>query len=38
VAVRWNDVEGTKMTTLRGLAAFLEPMRVRWNHIRGRYA
>lgn len=38
VAVRWNDVEGTKMTTLRGLAAFLEPLRVRWNHIRGRYA
>jgi glycosyltransferase involved in cell wall biosynthesis len=38
VAVRWNDVEGTKMTALGGLAAFLEPMQVRWNQIKGRYS
>jgi glycosyltransferase involved in cell wall biosynthesis len=38
VPVKWNDVEGTKMTALRGLAAFLELLRVRWNQIRGRYA
>lgn len=37
VAVKWNDVAGTKMTTLRGLAAFLEPWQVRWNQIKGRY-
>lgn len=37
VPVRWNDVEGTKMTALRGLAAFLEPWQVRWNQIKGRY-
>jgi dolichyl-phosphate beta-glucosyltransferase len=38
VPVRWNDVQGTKVSTLRGLAAFLDPLRVRWNQIRGRYA
>jgi glycosyltransferase involved in cell wall biosynthesis len=38
VPVRWNDVAGTKMTALRGLAAFLEPWQVRWNQIRGRYS
>ncbi len=38
VPVKWNDVAGTKMTALRGLAAFLEPWQVRWNHIRGRYS
>jgi len=38
VPVRWNDVPGTKVSAWRGLAAFLDPLRVRWNHIRGRYA
>ena len=38
VPVKWNDVQGTKVSTLRGLAAFLDPLRVRWNHVRGRYA
>lgn len=38
VPVKWNDVQGTKVSALRGLAAFLDPLRVRWNHIRGRYA
>lgn len=37
VPVRWNDVPGTKINTLNGLAAFLDPMRVRLNQIRGKY-
>ena len=37
VPVRWNDVQGTKVSTLRGLAAFLDPLKVRWNQVRGRY-
>jgi glycosyltransferase involved in cell wall biosynthesis len=37
VPVRWNDVAGTKVSTWRGLAAFLDPVMVRWNQIRGRY-
>ena len=38
VPVRWNDVAGTKVSAWRGLAAFVDPLRVRWNQIRGRYA
>jgi glycosyltransferase involved in cell wall biosynthesis len=37
VPVRWNDVAGTKVSTWRGITAFLDPLRVRWNQIRGRY-
>ena len=37
VPVQWNDVTGTKVSTFGGLAAFLDPLRVRWNQIRGRY-
>ena len=37
VPVQWNDVTGTKVSTFSGLAAFLDPLRVRWNQIRGRY-
>jgi dolichyl-phosphate beta-glucosyltransferase len=37
VPVKWNDVVGTKVSTLRGLTAFLDPLRVRWNEVRGRY-
>jgi glycosyltransferase involved in cell wall biosynthesis len=37
VPVQWADVAGTKVSTWRGIAAFLDPLRVRWNHIRGRY-
>jgi len=37
VPVEWNDVPGTKVSALRGLAAFLDPLLVRWNQIRGRY-
>ena len=37
VAVRWNDVAGTKVTLLRGMKAYLDPLQVRWNGVRGRY-
>lgn len=37
VPVRWNDVGGTKVSLLRGLAAFLDPLRVRWNGLTGKY-
>ncbi|MGQ9916634.1 MAG: dolichyl-phosphate beta-glucosyltransferase [Bryobacteraceae bacterium] len=37
VPVRWANVEGTKVSLRKGLAAFLDPFRVRWNDLRGRY-
>jgi glycosyltransferase involved in cell wall biosynthesis len=37
VPVHWNDVAGTKVSMLRGLAAFLDLVRVRWNGIVGKY-
>ena len=37
VPVKWNDVAGTKVDTLSGLSAFLDPLRVRWNQLRGKY-
>jgi dolichyl-phosphate beta-glucosyltransferase len=37
VPVRWNDVAGTKVSLTRGLAAFLDPLKVRWNAIKGVY-
>ena len=37
VPVRWNDVAGTKVTMMRGVAAFLDPLKVRWNGLSGRY-
>jgi glycosyltransferase involved in cell wall biosynthesis len=37
VPVRWNDVAGTKVSMIRGVAAFLDPLKVRWNGIRGAY-
>ncbi len=37
VAVRWNNVEGTKVTLVRGLMAYCDPLRVRWNALLGRY-
>jgi len=37
VPVRWNDVLGTKVGLLSGLNAFADPLRVRWNGVRGRY-
>jgi glycosyltransferase involved in cell wall biosynthesis len=38
VPVRWNDVQGTKVSAWRGVAAFADPLRVRWHQIRGLYA
>jgi dolichyl-phosphate beta-glucosyltransferase len=37
IPVRWNDVQGTKVSLWRGLAAFGDVARVRWNALRGRY-
>jgi dolichyl-phosphate beta-glucosyltransferase len=37
VPVRWNDVAGTKVSLWRGLAAFLDPIKVRWNGITRKY-
>jgi cellulose synthase/poly-beta-1,6-N-acetylglucosamine synthase-like glycosyltransferase len=37
VPVRWNDVAGTKVGTLSGLSAFLDPVRVRINQLKGKY-
>lgn len=37
VPVRWNDVAGTKVSLTRGMAAFLDPVKVRWNGFRGLY-
>jgi len=37
VPVRWNNVEGTKVGTLSGLAAFLDPLRVRIHGWQGKY-
>jgi glycosyltransferase involved in cell wall biosynthesis len=37
VPVRWNDMAGTKVGAVSGLAAFLDPLRVRLHQLRGRY-
>lgn len=37
VPVRWNDAAGTKVSLWRGLKAFSDPARVRWNGITGKY-
>jgi dolichyl-phosphate beta-glucosyltransferase len=37
VPVRWNDVVGTKVSMWRGVTAFLDPMKVRWNGVTGKY-
>lgn len=37
VAVRWDDVAGTKVSTARGIIAFLEPFEIRWYQLTGRY-
>jgi len=38
VGVVWNNVEGTTVSMLSGIAAFADPLRVRWNDIRGLYS
>ena len=37
IPVRWNDVTGTKVSLWRGLMAFLDPLKVRWNGLTGKY-
>lgn len=37
VPVRWNDVAGTKVKMIGALAAFLDPVKVRWNGFQGKY-
>ena len=37
VAVRWDNVEGTKVSTLTGARAFWDLAVVRWNQLCGRY-
>jgi glycosyltransferase involved in cell wall biosynthesis len=37
VAVRWNNVEGTKVSLLQGVASFLDLLRIRWNWLQGHY-
>ena len=37
VPVRWNNVEGTKVSLLQGVASFLDLLRIRWNWLQGHY-
>jgi len=37
VPVRWDNAVGTKVSLWRGMAAFLDPIKVRWNGLRGMY-
>jgi dolichyl-phosphate beta-glucosyltransferase len=37
VPVRWNDVAGSKVSLWRGLGAFLDLLRIRWNAITRKY-
>lgn len=37
IPVRWNDVAGTTVSPWRGIKAFLDPLKVRWNGLRGKY-
>ena len=37
VPVRWNDVPGTKVSLWLGVKGFGDPLKVRWNGLRGKY-
>lgn len=37
VPVCWFNVEGTKVSLWNGVAAFADPLRVRWNDLKGLY-
>ena len=37
VPVRWDNVEGTKVSLWLGMRAFLDLLKVRWNGITGKY-
>jgi hypothetical protein len=38
VPVRWNNVEGTKVSTIQGIASFLDLLRIRWFWLQGLYS
>ncbi|MBC7928926.1 MAG: glycosyltransferase family 2 protein [Bryobacteraceae bacterium] len=37
VPVRWNNVEGTKVSLANGLDSFADLLRIRWYQLRGKY-
>lgn len=37
VPVRWNDVQGTKVSMLHGAKSFGDLLRIRWNQVKGCY-
>ena len=37
VPIRWNDVAGTKVGLLMGAKGFLDPLKIRWNCLAGKY-
>lgn len=37
VPVRWNNVEGTKVGLMQGVASFLDLLCIRWNWLQGHY-
>ena len=37
VPIRWNNVEGSKVRLMQGLASFLDLLRIRWNWLQGHY-
>ena len=37
IPVRWNNVEGSTVSLWRGIAAFVDPLKVRWNGLTGKY-
>ena len=37
VPVHWNNVEGTKVSLLHGIASFLDLLRIRWYWLQGHY-
>jgi glycosyltransferase involved in cell wall biosynthesis len=37
VPVRWNNVEGTKVSLRNGLRSFVDPVQIRWNEMQGKY-
>jgi dolichyl-phosphate beta-glucosyltransferase len=38
VPVRWNNVEGTKVSLINGLDSFLDPLRIRSFQLQGKYS
>ena len=37
VSVRWNNAEGTKVSTLAGIKSFVDLLAIRWNGLTGKY-